>query len=678
MRRSLKPSQFAAAFLIVLIAAVMWAMFDARQYRGRVARNVFVNGVDISKKSPRELERFFDLVEQQLRAEPIQIATFEGGFTASGASFGLTIDRPTLRLAALQARRPDKLTSRIGRYLLSFRNRVDVPIPVLTSPDVTSKSLSELEGQSRRNPLDPQLKVKDGEFTVLPGSDGEGIDGDAIAAELPRIIARGKRPYVLSANRVPLPSRFTNEELNNLVAKAKQLTEQPLVLIAGGRETRIKPGVLRSWVAPKIVDRRLELRLDPEKTMEGLKKALGSDSDRDAVDAKVLIGAAGNIAVTPSAVGVRCCKPDSPGRIQRALAGRDSSAKIPEAITLDLETVYPKRASATVLGWGIKEPIAIFTTKHKPGQDRVKNIHRIADLVRGTVIGPGESFSVNELIGPRTEENGFVKAHAIQDGVIGDQLGGGISQFATTLFNAAFFGGLDIMEYKPHSIYFDRYPYGREATLSFPKPDLRLRNSSPYGVLIWPTYTDSSLTVTLYSTTYGTADTFGDQEVTKQDQCTVVITKRKRVLPDGTEKIDKFRAAYLPKEGVSCDGSPTPGATTTTLLPPPTRATKATTPPVDGGTGPPDTLNTRGTKAPADSRPANTKPKVQAGDGGGAVETPTRVPAGDGTKPPATAEVVRPRKTEAPSENQDPPPGPTPDPGNGGAVTVGPPVTGVE
>ena len=81
---------------------------------------------------------------------------------------------------------------------------------------------------------------------------------------------------------------------------------------------------------------------------------------------------------------------------------------------------------------------------------------------------------------------------AIENGVLVDTVGGGISQFATTTFNAAFFGGLDLVEYQSHSIYISRYPYGREATLSFPKPDLVIGNNTPYGVLIWPTYTGTS------------------------------------------------------------------------------------------------------------------------------------------------------------------------------------------
>src|SRR5205085_8249446 len=117
-------------------------------------------------------------------------------------------------------------------------------------------------------------------------------------------------------------------------------------------------------------------------------------------------------------------------------------------------------------------------------------------------IRPHTRLSINGLIGPRTLAKGFVVDHVIEDGKFAEAVGGGISQFATTLFNASFFAGLDVPEYQSHSIYISRYPYGREATLNFPHPDLIIANNTPYGVLIWPTYTGTTLTVSLYSTKY--------------------------------------------------------------------------------------------------------------------------------------------------------------------------------
>ena len=143
-----------------------------------------------------------------------------------------------------------------------------------------------------------------------------------------------------------------------------------------------------------------------------------------------------------------------------------------------------------------------FTTYHDAGGARVTNIHRMADLVRGAVVPPGGSFSINEHVGERTAEKGFVGAGAIRDGKHVTEIGGGVSQFATTMFNAVYFAGLKIDASQAHSEYFDRYPRGREATMGFPSPDLAFTNNTPYGIMIWTSYTDTSLTVTLYSTPY--------------------------------------------------------------------------------------------------------------------------------------------------------------------------------
>jgi vancomycin resistance protein YoaR len=158
---------------------------------------------------------------------------------------------------------------------------------------------------------------------------------------------------------------------------------------------------------------------------------------------------------------------------------------------------------------------------------------------------------VNDYVGRRTTENGFVPAGAIRNGEHVEEVGGGVSQFATTLFNAAYFAGLDIDEYQSHSEYFSRYPRGREATMGFPAPDLVITNDTPYGVMIGTSYTGSSLTVTMYSTPYATAEQTGIREG-QSGNCTVVTTTRTRTYPDRDPETDEFRATYRPGEGQFC------------------------------------------------------------------------------------------------------------------------------
>ena len=285
------------------------------------------------------------------------------------------------------------------------------------------------------------------------------------------------------------------------------------------------------------------------------------------------------------------------------------------------------------------------STRHRSGEDRVKNIHRIADLLRGTIIAPGETFSVNNTIGPRTEGKGFVEAHVIEDGVFKESFGGGISQFATTLFNASFFAGLDIPAYKAHSIYISRYPYGREATLSFPRPDLKVRNTTPYGVMIWPTYTASTITVSLYSTKFATGEV-AEQKKTTRGECAEVETIRTVTRTDGSSKTDSFRAIYLPSEGVNCNGEPTPGATTTTIKERPAETRPQS---VDTDASPDDTAVPKTTKVGAGSE-GTKAPRVEAS------KPPTSIDAPATTKPAPTA----PPATPAPA-----------------VIPVAPPVTGV-
>lgn len=616
--------------IFVGIAGAAYA--DARSFDNRVLRNVTIQGTNVGGMSSAELDHAIDRVEEEFRASPIRIATPTGGFSAPGAAFGLTIDRPRLRNAVLIAGRDAALGARLRRYIAAFTTPLAIPVPVMVSPVDTTMVLKDGEGTRRRDPVDPKMKVRNGAFTILPGSDGEGIDATLVASTIEAEVQAGRVPVTVSAASVPLPSKYTTEELQALSAQATALTAQPIAFTANGATFSIPPSNLREWVKPMIVNRRVRLTLDPKKTMAGLQSILGGEIVRPARDAQVLLGQNGEVISIPSEDGLRCCNPSAPGRFEDVFRGRATPP-----VNVDLDVIAPKLSSETVNAYGVKELVSTFTTRHKPGEDRVKNIHRIADLLRGTIIAPGELFSVNDTIGPRTQAKGFVEAHVIEDGVFKESFGGGISQFATTMFNASFFAGLDIPAYKAHSIYISRYPYGREATLSFPRPDLKVRNTTPYGVLIWPTYTDTTITVSLYSTKFATGEV-ANQIKTMRGQCADVETIRKVTRLDGTSKTDSFRAVYLPREGVDCKGAPTPGATTTTIesvAPRPTPNSSASS-------------DTGGSEAPAASSPRTTK--VRAG-----TETSQVPPV---SKPPASRPA-----TTTPSGN--------------GVVGVAPPVTGV-
>jgi vancomycin resistance protein YoaR len=201
----------------------------------------------------------------------------------------------------------------------------------------------------------------------------------------------------------------------------------------------------------------------------------------------------------------------------------------------------------------------------------VDNIHRIADLLKGAIVKPGDTFSVNDFVGPRDAKHGFKPAPTIEEGEMVDSPGGGISQFATTMFNALYVAGYDIVERSPHTYYFSRYPMGRDATLSFPKPDLSFKNDTKSAALLWTEYTDTSITVKVFGDHAGRKVSVKvspqedveqppveyipdmtqapDKETVKepgQVGWSVRVTREIR-FPDGTKKDENRKVTYKPR-----------------------------------------------------------------------------------------------------------------------------------
>lgn len=195
--------------------------------------------------------------------------------------------------------------------------------------------------------------------------------------------------------------------------------------------------------------------------------------------------------------------------------------------------------------------VAEFTTYYPCCQSRVTNIHRIADAVDGAVVQPGETFSLNGHVGPRTTAKGYVVAGAIIGGEIvccdhPANIGGGTSQFATTLYNAIFWGGYDDVYHQPHSLYFTRYPVGIEATLGYPGPDVQFRNDTLTPVSIDASYTSGSVTVRLYGNNEGReVNGYTTGSVSSKYGGTVTVT-RTITHPNGAYEREHWSHRYNP------------------------------------------------------------------------------------------------------------------------------------
>lgn len=336
----------------------------------------------------------------------------------------------------------------------------------------------------------------------------------------------------ISVRGAPMDPPTDRSDVDDLVAQAELSVDGPVTLTVGSRSVTFTPrdiaDVLKTRRTGSGDAMELALHVPPKSLLEIVGDRLSALETPPQDASFELVG--GAVRVVPSEPGFRLVpKTTAAQLLQIALEEGPGNATIKgQKEEADLTT-----QDANALD--IDERVSTFTTYHSCCEPRVQNIHRIADIVDGAIVQPGDSFSLNDFVGPRTIANGFVAAPAISDGEFVEEVGGGISQFATTTFNAIFFGGYDFLEYQPHSYYISRYPPGREATISTPAPDLAFLNDSDAGVYIDTSYTETSITVSFYGNQdfEVTADEGPRKKVTPpKEECRV-----NEALAPGTENV---------------------------------------------------------------------------------------------------------------------------------------------
>jgi vancomycin resistance protein YoaR len=254
-------------------------------------------------------------------------------------------------------------------------------------------------------------------------------------------------------------------------------------------------------------------------------------------------------------------------------------------VAVPVKTTDPAFTTADAQKLGIKQIVGTKdpndgATPHPCCRPRVHNLDLITGIVNNAIILPGQTFSLNAYVGERTAARGFVPAPEISGGAEKEAVGGGVSQFATTMFNAAYFSGMKILEHHPHSFWISRYPPGREATVSWPAPDLKWQNDSPYGILVqswddgththvrfWSTpyysvqwSSGPHLHVTTPGTTYETAD-----ELSGKQKCVATVAEtgfditiyRTRSVNGVAQPQESWFHRYIPQPLHICRPNPT-------------------------------------------------------------------------------------------------------------------------
>lgn len=493
-RRTSHPRARTAAWAIGFfgLGLVALTLGERLLYYGKVLPNVEIRGVGASGTSEKHaLKRVNDLAED-LSRKPLPVTAGPTKFSLDRKALNYQVDGPATVRAARRVGRTGNPLSHIGGFILRRFRKESVDLRVTYDEAVLGRQVSQWNAATNNGVEDGSLRFIGTDVIGVPPKVGIGIQRQP-ALDLLNVALRSGNQAKVALPMGPVSPAVDATEVSRAVAAAEAVLAEPVVVTVDGTAITLTPAQLAPTLTTVPVDRKLVLDLDRAR----LRAAFGNKLElleTAPIDATFTVASDNTVSVVPSV----------PGKVVDidALAGQIANGQ--HAITAQLVAKEPVRDTAWAQGLNIRDHLATFETKHPPNQQRVTNIHKAADTLTGAIVEPGAIFSLNERLGERTLAKGYVPAPAIAaDLGLEDSVGGGVSQVSTTLYNAAFFAGLEDVSHTPHAYYIDRYPAGREATLNYPSIDNKFRNNTASGILINVRYTATTISVSMFGRSDG-------------------------------------------------------------------------------------------------------------------------------------------------------------------------------
>ncbi|QWZ08519.1 VanW family protein [Nocardioides panacis] len=484
--------------LMLGLVALFGAVYVAGYFftSDRIPRGTTVSGVEIGGLTPVAAQARLRTGLEQRATDPVRVVANGEPASIDPTGAGLSVDVP-----ATVAQSGGGRSWEPGRMWDYFAGGSDEDAVVRVDRDALDRAVAEVADEVDVPAVEGSVAFAGGEAVAKYPEKGTVVDRDAAADAV-------TGAFLGAGDPVELPTVEADPQVGkDAVSRAMEGFANPavsasVVVALAGEGVSLQPEDFTPALSMTPVDGELEPVLDGAVLVDALGPRMRTIA-RSPRDASFRI-VRGVPEVVPSRVGVTFDPADVTGRFLDVLTRTGADRR------LDVASVEapPDFTTEAANALGVTERVSSFTTSFPYASYRNQNLGRAAELIDGTLLKPGDTFSLNDTVGERTAANGFTKGFVISDGVFREDFGGGVSQVATTTFNAAFFAGLEDVEHKPHSFYIDRYPVGREATVAWGAVDLRFRNTTPYGVYVRASVDPSSpsrqgaMHVSMYSTKY--------------------------------------------------------------------------------------------------------------------------------------------------------------------------------
>ena len=495
-RRRLLLALGAAALLVLIWGG---AAFATTQH---IFAGSTISGVAVGNMSPAQAESTVAGAINAQLGQPVTLVVGNATDTLVPAESGVSVDaRASVERLTGFTLNPLTLIGRLRGADVDAVTRVDAR-SLTTALDARLDVLAV--GAS-----DAGVTLNGTTPVLVPGSIGTGLDVDSAVTTL-------SENWPLGRETIELPDgearpAITDEEAQTLIDKVlTPLLSGDFTITVEGTDAAARawrptvvltPEQLAELVRIGTADGDITASLDPQGLRETVLAAMGPEIESPVQDATWTIeGRADAKPVYVEAHGGTVVDADALAANVLTAATQDGGAG-ERRIALPMIDQAPA-VTTPAADWGMNQVIGEYSTPYYPDAARTQNLVAGTAAINGTIVMPGGVFSLTDALGPIDEEHGFASAGVVTNGQHTDAMGGGLSQVATTVFNAGFEAGMDDVEHTPHNYWFTRYPAGREATLWTGNLDVKFGNSTPTAVMVQAWAVDGEVHVRLWGTPY--------------------------------------------------------------------------------------------------------------------------------------------------------------------------------
>ena len=464
-----------------------------------------VSGVDVGGMSPDEARQTVDDRVATMLAQPVTLTVGDLTDTLVPADSGVSVDADAT---------VDQLVGPTINPVTIIQRLRGIDVNAVTSVDADELTIAL---NSRLDTLavgtaDAVVTLDGTTPVVTPGSTGTGLNVAASVMTLSTRWPLGLQTIALT-DGVAEPA-ITDADARSFVDSVlTPLLCDDLTITAAGTDAErtatgtqlvLTPAQIAALTTIDTTDGKLSAVLDSQGLHDAIIASMGR-IETQAVNAGWTIdgSATGAASARPQFVQPVSGEGIDMDALTRGLLDASASGSTPADRTVALPmTVLEPEIDMPESDWGITEVVGEYSTPFTSQYGRDQNLIRGAEQMNNQVVMPGQTFSVEEALGPVDYDHGFTDAGVVSNGEHVDALGGGLSQIGTTMFNVGFEAGMDDVEHHPHSYYFDRYPAGREATIWTGQKDVKFANSTPYAALIQSWVSDGEVHARIWSTHY--------------------------------------------------------------------------------------------------------------------------------------------------------------------------------